>query len=211
MRILFWISFTVLAFSACGPKKEMNRKLPFLGRFEVVKNESTGAVDTLYHKIDDFRFVNQDSTWITAETFADKIYVADFFFTTCPDICPKMKTQMLRVYDSMKLTDEVLFLSHTVDPKHDSVAVLKDFAERLSVESNRWHFVTGAKEDIYKHGQTSYMASVMEDGSGGLIHSGRFFLIDKERHVRGAYDGTDPASVDVLIKDIKKLMKTYEK
>ena len=139
--------------------------------------------------------------------------MADFFFTSCPTICPVMKAQMLRVYDSIQNKPDVLILSHTIDPKHDTVAVLKEFADRLGVESSKWHFVTGEKDDIYKIGQTSYMVSASEDPAepGGYIHSGAFILVDKERRVRGLYDGTKPDQVDRLINDIDVLLQEYEK
>lgn len=186
--------------------------MPYLGRHDIVRNENDGQVsgDTVFHTIGEFRFVNQDSSWTTNETFSGKIYVADFFFTSCPDICPKMNTQMLRVYDSLSAMTDLAFLSYTVDPVTDSVHVLKDFADRLGVTSDRWHFVTGEKEALFKHGQVSYMASMADEGEGGIVHSGRFFLIDKERRVRGAYDGTSELEVNDLIRDIGRLAKEYE-
>lgn len=204
MRILVIITL-ISVFFGCESRQTADQPLPFLGRMEISNS------DTLYHRISDFRFVDQDSNWVSNESFDDKIYIADFFFTTCPDICPKMKAQMLRVYDEMEQEPEVLFLSHTIDPKHDSVAVLKEFANRINVKTEKWHFVTGEKEDIYKLGQTSYMASMADEGALGLTHSGKFFLIDKERHIRGAYDGTNPEEVDILIKDIRRLLNSYSK
>lgn len=184
-------------------KKEEEKKLPVLGRHEYTET------DTIYHTIADFEFVNQDSAIVTNETFEGKIYVADFFFTSCPTICPVMKTQMLRVYDSLQNEEDLLILSHTIDPKHDTVAVLREFADRLGVEGDKWHFVTGEKEDIYKIGQTSYMVSAVEDPTepGGFIHSGAFILVDREQRVRGLYDGTKPDQVDRLMGDINILLK----
>ena len=179
-----------------------DEKLPILGRSEV--DASTG--DTIYHAIADFSFIDQDSAVVTNGTFRDKIYIADFFFTTCPDICPIMKTQMLRVYDAYKDNPRIGLLSHTIDPKHDDVAVLKEFSDRLEVDTEVWKFVTGDKDTIYKLGQTSYMASMADDANTGLVHSGRFFLVDRERRIRGAYDGTDPESVDYLLIDIQRLL-----
>lgn len=197
---------SVLIMAACGGQKDEVKKLPVLGRNQISEN------DTVYHKIGEFKFVDQDSNWVTPETFEDKIYVADFFFTSCPTICPIMKAQMLRVYDAIQEKPDVLILSHTIDPKHDSVAVLKEFAERLGVESDKWHFVTGNKDDIYKIGQTSYMVSASQDPSepGGYIHSGAFILVDKEKRVRGLYDGTKPDQVDRLIRDIDVLLREYK-
>jgi len=203
LLLMMIVAATVVA---CKSGQEEN-KLPYLGRHDYNEN------DTVYHSIGDFKFVDQDSNWVTNETFEGNIYVADFFFTSCPTICPIMKTQMLRVYDSTKNMDDVLILSHTIDPKHDTVAVLKAFAERLGVSSDRWHFVTGEKEDLYKIGQTSYMVSAVEDPTepGGFIHSGAFVLVDKQQRVRGVYDGTKADQVDRLIKDIDVLRNEYKK
>lgn len=198
---------------SCTPQKQ-EEKLPILGYREVVANEVDGrkVIDTVYHTIADFQFVNQDSVLVTHETFRDKIYVADFFFTSCRTICPKMKTQMLRVYDTIQSLPDVVILSHTIDPEHDTVALLRDFAERLGVTSDRWHFVTGEQDKIYTLAQSSYFATAMEDKTepDGFIHSGAFLLIDKERRIRGKYDGTVEEDVNRLIQDIRRLRKEYD-
>ena len=183
---------------SCAPKED---RLPIFGQREVV------GTDTVYHTIAPFSFVDQDSVEITNAIFKDKIYVADFFFTSCRTICPIMKSQMLRVYEVTKDMPDVLLLSHTIDPEYDTVALLHDFAERLEVESNKWHFVTGVKDSIYKIAQTSYFATAMEDKSepDGFIHSGAFLLIDKLGRIRGKYDGTKEEDVNRLIVDIKRL------
>lgn len=180
-----------------------NRKLPVLG------TRSFNGTDTVYHTIAPFRFVDQDSATITNADFAGKIYVADFFFTSCRTICPIMKTQMLRVYEATRKMPDVLILSHTIDPEWDTVALLHDFAKRLGVESSRWHFVTGVKDSIYKIAQTSYYATAMEDRTepDGFIHSGAFLLIDRKGRIRGKYDGTKETDVNRLIGDIKRLRR----
>lgn len=191
-----------LVFYGCTEKAD---RLPIFGQREVV------GTDTIYHTIADFEFVDQDSTLVTDETFKDQIYVADFFFTSCRTICPIMKTQMLRVYEATAAMPDVKLLSHTIDPEYDTVALLHDFANRLGVSSDRWHFVTGIKDSIYKIAQTSYFATAMEDKSepDGFIHSGAFLLIDKERRIRGKYDGTKEEEVNRLIADIKRVRKEY--
>lgn len=196
--------FCLLVLS-CAQKKET--PLPIFGERELVGG------DTVYHTIADFKFVDQDSAVITNATFQDKIYVADFFFTSCRTICPKMKTQMLRVYDSIENNPDVLLLSHTIDPEYDTVGLLHDYAERLGVKSSKWHFVTGNKDDIYKTAQTSYFATALEDKSepDGFIHSGAFLLIDKQRRIRGKYDGTIEEDVNRLLGDIKNLEKESAK
>jgi protein SCO1/2 len=190
-----------LLLAGCTPRNEA--ALPIFGEREVEGG------DTVYHTIGDFNFVDQDSAEVTNDTFKDKIYVSDFFFTSCRTICPIMKTQMLRVYERIENDPEVLLLSHTIDPEYDTVGLLHDFAERLGVKSAKWHFVTGDKEDIYKIAQTSYFATAMEDKSDpdGFIHSGAFLLIDKKRRIRGKYDGTKEEDVNRLLEDIEKLKK----
>jgi protein SCO1/2 len=219
MKRIFGNVFFVLCFvglvwlSPCSQKKD--KPLPIYGHREVVVNEVDGnkVIDTVYHKIANFSFVNQDSATVTNENFKDKIYVADFFFTSCRTICPKMKTQMLRVYDSIQNLNDVLILSHTIDPTYDTVGLLHDFAERLGVTSDKWHFVTGNKDSIYNLAQTSYFATAMEDKTepDGFIHSGAFLLIDKQGRIRGKYDGTVEEDVNRLIVDIKRLRKDYAK
>lgn len=193
---------------SCG-KVNSTYELPILGRSEIVETETESGTtyDTVYHTITDFAFVDQDSNMVTNETFANQVYVADFFFTSCPTICPVMKQQMLRVYEVYKDNPKVGILSHSIDPEYDTVALLHEFAERLGVTSDKWHFVTGDKEDIYEIGEKSYMVVANEDESapGGFIHSGAFLLVDQKRRIRGVYDGTVPEQVDILINDIKRL------
>jgi protein SCO1/2 len=218
MQLLHKVIFIPLCFTLCtffaGCTDGNNgKKLPILGRKNIQEIDLNGSItyDTTFHTIADFLFVNQDSNMVTNETFKDKIYVADFFFTTCPTICPIMKTQMLRVYSYFEDNDQLMFLSHTIDPEYDTVALLHDFANRLGVSSARWHFVTGRKEDIYTIGQNSYMVTAMEDEDepGGYLHSGAFILVDKDRRIRGLYDGTDEKQVNRLINDIPKLLEEY--
>lgn len=192
--------FVLPALFSCQEEEE---RLPILGPREVQ------AGDTLYHTIPDFSFVDQDSSLVTPETFKESVYVADFFFTTCPTICPKMKSQMLRVYEKYEGNEHVKFLSHSIDPAHDTVAVLRDYADRLGVDSDRWHFITGDREAIFDIAQNSYMTSALADEAepGGLVHSGAFLLIDSRRRVRGHYDGTKAEEVDQLMRDIDLLLK----
>lgn len=208
---LLWLLAPFLL-AACGGSK--NKQLPILGQKDIMEKEVNGQVslDTVYHTIPEFKFVDQDSNFVTAKTFEGKIYVADFFFTTCPTICPIMKTQMMRVYDRFKDHPEVLFLSHSIDPMHDTVAVLKDFSDRLGIDSQKWHFVTGDKKKIYDIGQNSYMVTAQEDENepGGYIHSGAFILVDKQRRIRGFYDGTKSDQVDLLMRDIEILLQEYQ-
>lgn len=193
-----WLFAVGFLLTSCSPKQE---RLPILGE------RTFSGTDTVYHTIAPFQFVDQDNSPITNATFRDKIYVADFFFTTCRTICPIMKTQMLRVHEATKDMPDVLLLSHTIDPEYDTVGLLHDFARRLGVEARRWHFVTGVKDSIYKIAQTSYFATAMEDKTepDGFIHSGAFLLIDKQGRIRGKYDGTKEDEVNRLIGDIRRL------
>lgn len=190
-----------LLLSSCIEQRE--EKLPIFGEKEIT------ASDTTYHTIGDFRLVNQDSTIVTNQTLDGKIYVADFFFTSCRTICPVMKTQMMRVYEAIEDDDDVALVSHTIDPEYDTVGLLHDYAERLGVKSSKWHFLTGDKDSIYYLAQTSYFVTAMEDEAevDGFIHSGAFLLIDKKGRIRGKYDGTKSEEVDKLIKDIEILRK----
>lgn len=189
----------LLAFS-CSQEK----KLPFLGPKQV-----NAKGDTVYHQIPTFRFLNQDSVFVSEKDVKGKVYVADFFFTTCPTICPKMKTQMLRIYERYKDRDEVRIISHSIDPDFDTPNVLKDYATRLQVKAPKWNLLTGDKAAIYQLGQKSYMVSAQEDPNeaGGFVHSGAFILVDKNRHVRGIYDGTVEAEVNHLLEDMEVLLK----
>lgn len=213
-KLIYALSAFTLAtviITSCGGKSV--QKLPVMGRKEF--KEVNGKIDTIYHTIPSFQFVDQDSMVITEATVENKIYVADFFFGTCPTICPIMKQQMLRVYNEFKDNPDFAILSHTIDPEHDTVAYLKDFSERLGVPDNEtWHFLTGDKDAIYEIGsEKGYLVPVGEsaDAPGGFIHSGAFILVDKSRRIRGLYDGTDPKKVSALINDIPKLLAEYEK
>jgi protein SCO1/2 len=197
--IQYTLAMLLITLGSCTTKREA--PLPIFGEREVVGS------DTVYHTIADFKFVDQDSVAVTNETYRGKIYVADFFFTSCRTICPIMKTQMLRVYDSIQNDPSVLLLSHTIDPEYDTVGLLHDYANRLGVKSDKWHFVTGKKEEIYKIAQTSYFSTALEDKSepDGFIHSGAFLLIDQQRRIRGKYDGTKEEDVNRLLADIQRL------
>lgn len=178
-----------------------NKTLPKYGVFE----ETNG--DTIFHTIRDFQFINQDSNFVTNQTFSDKIYISDFFFTSCPTICPKVKQQMLRIYEEFEGEPRLQFLSHSIDFKRDSVPVLKKYADKLGISSDRWHLVTGDKEQIYDIAE-DYFSIALEDADapGGYDHSGYIILIDSNRHIRAFCDGTDPNEVDDFMKNIEKLL-----
>jgi protein SCO1 len=207
MNKFFSLVVVIVIFQSC----ELNKKqLPFLGEKTTQKINRNGKVevDTLYHTIPAYQFVDQNNDTVTNKNLQSKIYVADFFFVSCPTICPKMKGQMLRLFKHFKGNESVAFLSHTIDPKHDTVPVLNEFAKGLGVVGNQWRFVTGDKDKIYEVGLKGYMATAKEDSTadGGFIHSGAFILVDQKQRVRGIYDGTLADEVDKLQNDIELLL-----
>jgi protein SCO1/2 len=207
MKKLLLLPLIALAISCGTPSEKTSEvaELPILGERYVDDNQ-----DTVYHSIADFAFVNQVGDTIRKEDMAGKIYVADFFFTTCPTICPVMKKEMLRVYEQFKGEPNFRILSHSIDPTHDTQAVLKDYAEKLGVpDAITWNFLTGDQEKIFEIGQTSYLTTTMADDMepGGFLHSGAFLLVDQQGRIRGVYDGTKTEQVDRLLADIPKLLK----
>lgn len=207
MKKLLLLPLIALAISCGAPSEKTSEtaELPILGERYVDDNQ-----DTVYHSIADFAFVNQVGDTIRKEDMAGKIYVADFFFTTCPTICPVMKKEMLRVFEQFKEEPNFRILSHTIDPTHDTQAVLKDYAEKLGVpNAATWNFLTGDQEKIFEIGQTSYLTTTMADDMepGGFLHSGAFLLVDQQGRIRGVYDGTKTEQVDRLLADIPKLLK----
>jgi protein SCO1/2 len=199
----FFIPCLFLLISCSNHEKEAKVRLPFLGE-PIVK-----GTDSIYPTIDDFSFLDQDSQIVTNSTFSNKIYVADFIFLSCPSICPKMNMEMLKVYKEFKNNDTVLFLSHTIDPERDSIKRLKLFAENINVKSSKWHFVTGKKEVIFNIAEKSYFSNAYKDSlaEGGFVHTGGLLLIDKNKYIRGVYDGTNESETGRLIKDIRILLK----
>ena len=210
---LFFLFVFLIACDSGSTDKSLavntKHKLPKLGEPSILSKEVNGILvpDTVYPIIPAFSFQNQEGRLINQDSLKGKIYVADFFFTTCPTICPKMKSQLLRVYEKYKSNSRIKILSHSIDPEHDNIAVLKDYANRLDVGSSTWHFLTGNKDTIYALAE-SYLASAAEDPTapGGFVHSGAFILIDGEGYIRGYYDGTKPEEVDVLLNDIDILL-----
>ena len=163
-----------------------------------------------FHQISDFKLVNQNGDTITERTFEDKIYVTDFFFTICPGICPKMTNNMLVLQDEFKNDESVLLLSHSVTPMMDSVSVLKDYAESKGIISSKWHLVTGNRKHIYKLGRQDYFVEEdlgLEKDADEFLHTENFVLIDKNRHIRGIYNGLNSTSIQQLIADIETLKK----
>lgn len=205
MKLKFTIIIILILAGLYSSCKNSGKKLPILGNKEI----SSNGKDTLYQTIPDFSFINQDSLPITSNTFTNKIYVADFFFTSCTTICPIMKNELERVYNKFKGNSKVAFLSHSIDPGHDSVPVLKAYAKNLEINNDQWHFVTGDQKAIFEMAQKHYMISALQDSTvpDGVLHSGAFILIDEQKRIRGYYDGTNPVEVDKLMEDIPMLLQ----
>ncbi|MCP3931035.1 MAG: SCO family protein [Bacteroidetes bacterium] len=200
MRLLILLSFAFSVF-ACNSANRMDKPLPVLGKKEIVNG------DTIQHQIPDFEFVNQDSQIVNNGTFRGKAYVADFFFTHCPTICPKMTQQMLRLHDQFMEEEKFMLLSYSIDTKRDTVGRLKEYSENLGVNSQKWHFVTGNKDDIYELADDYFSIAIEDaDAPGGFDHSGYLILVDSDRHIRSFCNGTDPEAVDTFMKDIQKLL-----
>ena len=169
--------------------------------------DSTIQHQKKYHKIADFSLTNQNGKTITQNNYKNKIYVADFFFTTCQTICPIMTNHMVEIQKEIVNDPDVMLLSHSVTPEIDTVAQLKRYAEEKGVNDKKWNLVTGNKKEIYKLARKSYLA-VKDNGDGGpfdMVHTENFMLIDKKRQIRGFYDGTNPKDIDRLLEDIRIL------
>ncbi len=199
--------------------------LDYVGEsYEVTTTNDKGeeVTETIYHTIPDFSFVNQDGKVVTNKDYEGKVYVAEFFFTRCPDICKEMNSNMLEVQSKLKSHSDFAILSHTVDPQHDTVEVLKNYAERIGADTRNWNFVTGTKEALYDIAFSGYFVNADEDelAPGGFLHSSYFVIVDKEGHiragldeegqVRGVYDGTDQADIKALIEDVRVLISHYK-
>jgi protein SCO1 len=203
----FWscVSSVIVLGVLFGCESKVTEDLPVLGPYKVQDNVVDGkfVTDTSFSQIRPFIFLNQDGHEITEKTVDGKIYVTDFFFTSCPTICPKMKQQLLRVYDEFEGEQDLLILSHSIDPKRDSVGRLNDFAKKLGIESARWHLLTGNQDTIFSMAR-HYMSVAQVDklAPGGFAHSGSFLLVDRNRQIRGIYDGKNPDEVDKLMDDL---------
>ncbi len=208
MKKLIGIATIVILWSACKSNSD-KKTLPIYGNRQAVTKVVNGqtVTDTIYQSVPPFKYVNQYGDSISDKNLSGKIYVADFFFTSCPSICPVMQRNMLSVYNAFKNDNDFKILSYTIDPKYDSVAVLKKYAGKLGVTGNIWWFLQGKKDDTYKLAEKSYLVSVSSDSTvvGGYVHQGYFVLVDKKERVRGSYDGTNPQQVAQLINDIKTL------
>jgi protein SCO1 len=201
LLLLLPLSYTI---QSCTEQGSAARPLPILG--ERLGMTATG--DTLYKTIPPFTFINQNGDSVSNQNFEQKIYIVDFFFTHCPTICPKVTAQMLRVHDRFKDSSRVLLLSHSIDPKRDTIGRLQVYASKLGVVAPKWHFVTGNQDSIYAIAD-DYFSIAKEDPSvpGGFDHSGRLILVDTRGRVRSFCDGTDENDVNRFMNDVEKLLR----
>lgn len=207
MKSIIFSLLIIFIHASCGNKETEEKKSTLL--FPVIGPKKLNNGDTLYHTIAPFSFTNQFGGKVSDSTTKDKIYIANFFFATCQSICPRMNTQLGRVQNAFTSDNEILFLSHTINPSNDTVEVLAQYGAKYGAIKNKWHLLTGAKPAIYDLAKTSYLINAVEDDgtAEGFIHSEFLLLIDKQKRIRGTYDGTDSIMINKLIEDIK-LLKT---
>ena len=211
LRVLFGVSIIILAlfYSALKPKKVLPIYQPSMVNYELV--DSTLQHVKKYHKIAPFSFENQNGKTITQDDYEGKIYIADFFFTTCPTICPKMTANMGNIQEEILNDSTVMLLSYSVTPKIDSVQQLKKYAIEKGINDEKWNLLTGNKKEIYAMARKSYLV-VKEDGDGGpydMIHTENFILVDPKKRIRGFYDGTDTLAMRELLIDLEILKDEF--
>lgn len=193
--------------------KHQFTRLPYFGEktptTKVVNGET--ITDTIFHTVPAWSLIDQDSNEIGDGNYKNKIYVVDFFFTSCPSICPKMSQQMLRLQWKLKdpAFDDVKLISFTVDPEHDTPERLRRYGKTKKADHSRWSFVTGDKRAIYELGVYGFLVSTQEDAlaPGGFLHTEKFVLVDRQGHIRGYYDGTTTDDVNRCSDEIKVLLK----
>lgn len=214
MKINILFLLPLLCWIACNepnkPNKSRVETLPFYDEATFTPHwfSSNDQVLDTFHRISSFSLTNQEGEIITEKTFKNKIYVVDFFFTICPGICPKMTANMMQLQEEFLEDNDVLLLSHSVTPERDSVPVLKSYAEDKGILSHKWHIVTGTQKEIYDLGRLDYFVEEdlgLEKEEGEFLHTENFVLIDKNRHIRGIYNGLNKSSINQLIADIHTL------
>ena len=199
----YFISLTIyimFVFLSCKPAG-----LPYLGN-TVMENGQPR-----YHVVRDFSYINQDSVQVSNKDLSQYVYIADFFFTSCPSICPKVMKEMLRIHDAFKGDDRVRLVSFTIDPKRDTAMKLKLYSDNLGVDTRYWHFLTGDKDETLDLAGDFFVAA-LEDSTapGGFDHSGKIVLVDKKGHVRSFTEGTEPDDTPGFIEDVKLLLDEYK-
>ena len=204
IKAIFFLVIGSILFSCGNNEKEKSyRTLPIYGERD---NDEKG--DTIYHTVGNFSLKNQEGEIYSHNDLEGKIYVANFFFTSCPSICPKMMTNLKKFANAFKMDDEVKIVSFTVDPETDTVVKLKKYADKNRINAKQWNLLTGDKETIYEVGVYGYLLSAQEDAlaPGGFLHSSQFILVDKEKRIRGIYEGTKAKEIDRMIEEAKILL-----
>jgi protein SCO1/2 len=191
-------------------------KLPILGEFKLKSSFDDNdilVIDTIYHTIAGFEFINQYGEKFSQKDTEGKIYIADFIFTSCPSICPIMTDNLKEIFEKYKENKDFLIVSHSIDPEFDTPKILTEYANKRNINNKNWIFLTGDRDEIYEIAEKSYLAYAKEDANapGGYIHSGFVVLIDPDKRVRGAYDATEVVNIEKLERDIEILMKEYAK
>ena len=208
------LAATLLTTACTEPPKE-TAKLPMMGERDVRPRADGGPADTVFATVPAFRLTDQARQVITNKTFAGRAYVADFFFATCPGICPKMQGELLKVYTKYAKDPRVVFLSHTIDPAHDTIPVLRDYAQRLGItDAARWHFATTgahgeptAKDTVFQLARAYFTAALPDkQAPGGFAHNGTFALVDDQGHIRGLYDSLNAQEVARLFEELPILL-----
>lgn len=212
MKYFVFLGIFIMTFSCIEEESNKSRVayLPFFDEPSFTPHWFSPESDSLkgFHHIPDFTFINQDGKSISQSDLVDKIYVANFFFTVCPGICPQMTDNMKLLQGEFINDDDLVLLSHSVTPTRDSVAVLKAYADKRGIQSDKWHLLTGDRSIIYNLGRKAYF--VEEDmgilkSEDDFLHTENLVLIDKNRHIRGVYNGLNKASIQQLVDDVKSL------
>jgi len=211
MRNLF-LMVAAVGLLVLGCKNETKR-LPFL-QMEISDKVVDGKTiaDTTFRTIPSFKLLNQDSVVVTEKDFDGTIYVADFFFTSCPTICPVMHRNLLKIYKKYEGNPEVKLASHTIDVKYDTPSRMKAYADKLGIKGTQWEYLWGSRDEIYGLAERNYLAAAQEDkqAPGGFVHGGFLTLVDKEKRIRGVYDGTNDVDVKKLMGDMDILLSEYK-
>ncbi|MBC9811543.1 SCO family protein [Crocinitomicaceae bacterium CZZ-1] len=206
------IGLLAIALWGCGTTEEETRRLPIVGEVDVHYRMVNGKeiADTIYHKVPDFKYINQDSVWISSSDLKDKIWVTDFFFTHCPTICPPMTTNMKRLNIMTEdLKNHLQFLSFSIDPYRDNPTRLRAYIAEHGIKATNWYFFTGEEEATHNLAKEFFNGAEKDETiPGGFGHTPYFALVDTKGHVRGIYDGTNSDAIDSLANDIRILLKT---
>ncbi len=208
MRRLYWLSnFFWVGLLACE-SPQGDSQLPVLGPMELTANTS-GGYDTTYFDYPDYQWIDQDSLPFTPDSLAGQVFLVDFFFTSCPTICIDMRSELMRVYKQFGENQDFRIVSHTIDSEYDRPSVLKNYAEYCGVANRNWLFVNGPESEVYQVAKQAYLSLASRDSTaaGGFLHSGTFILLDKQKRIRGVYDGTSAPEVDRLIEELPLLLQ----